>query len=222
MQALQLKIVLKHSRPPIWRRVLVQPDITFWDLHSIIQDLFSWEDYHLHNFERASKRNEDRYFFEIPHENEFRDFMTAIRDPDVPKDYYFDERKEKLSSWLTDEYPVFWYTYDFGDNWEHEIILEKHVDVPAFKLARYINGKRRGMEEDSRPDGLFDCTTVIKAAEKPSSGLWHAIVEDFGEARAKKLVFRAQKEATSEAPKRILFSDPKERYKDAQAMGMFD
>ncbi|MGH7158094.1 MAG: IS1096 element passenger TnpR family protein [Candidatus Saccharimonadales bacterium] len=44
----------------MWRRVLIHPGASFWDLHSTIQDLFGWEDCHLHNFERAYKRNEDR------------------------------------------------------------------------------------------------------------------------------------------------------------------
>lgn len=221
MQALQLKIVLKYSRPPIWRRVLIHPAATFWDLHSVIQDLFGWEDYHLHNFERAWKRNDDRYSFEVPHDDDFREFMTGMRAPGAPRDYYHDERKEKLAGWLTKEYPVFWYTYDFGDNWEHEIKLEKYVEAPEFVIAKYLGGKRRGLEEDSRFEGLSDCTTLIKAKETANE-LWHAIVDDMGEAGADKLTARAQKEAATEAPKRISFSSPAQRYKDNQKMGMFD
>lgn len=221
MQAFQLKITLKYSRPPIWRRVLVRPDATFWDLHSVIQDLFGWEDYHLHNFERAWKRNDDRFFFEVPRDDDFREFMTGMRAPGTPRDYYHDERKEKLADWFTEKYLVFWYTYDFGDNWEHEIKLEKYVEVTGFAIAKYLGGKRHGLEEDSRFEGLSDCTTLIKAKEA-SNELWRAIVEDLGEARANKLITRTQKEATSEAPKRVSFSDPAQRYKDARRMGMFD
>lgn len=218
MQALQLKITLRYSRPPIWRRVLVRPDSTFWELHSIIQDLFGWEDCHLHNFERAWKRNDDRYFFEVPHEDDFHEPMTGMH---VPRDYYYDERKEKLADWLTEKHPVFWYTYDFGDDWEHEITLEKYVDIPTFAFAKYLGGKRRGLEEDSRPEGLSDCTILIKAEDTPND-LWQAIVEDLGKRGAEKLIANARKEAVSEAPKRISFSDPVERYKYAKEMGMFD
>lgn len=161
----------------------------------------------MHSFERAWKRNDDRYFFEIPHKDGFREFMDGMRVPGAPRDYRYDERKEKLSDWLTSEHSVFWYTYDFGDSWEHEIKLEKHVNVPAFKLAKYLGGKRRGLEEDSRPEGLSDCTTLIKANET-SSELWHAIAEDLGKTGADKLIASARKEAASEAPKRVSFSDP--------------
>ena len=47
---LQLKITLKEIKPPIWRRVLVSDQITLSDLHHVIQAVFGWEDYYLHEF----------------------------------------------------------------------------------------------------------------------------------------------------------------------------
>jgi len=222
---MQLKITLRYSRPPIWRRVLIRPGASFWDLHSIIQDLFGWEDCHLHNFERAYKRSEDRHIFEIPHPEDFRNPVRELGwmfDPTMPKDYRHDERKERVSDWLTAEHPHLWYTYDFGDSWEHEITLEKVIDANPFTHAKYLGGKRRGLEEDSRPHSLPDCTTIIKAANKPDSELWQAILRNEGKARAEKLLARAEQEAASKAPRQIRFTGPKERYKAARAMGMFD
>lgn len=37
--AYQLKVSLKKAKPPIWRRILVQDDITLHGLHQIIQAL---------------------------------------------------------------------------------------------------------------------------------------------------------------------------------------
>ena len=51
MGAYQFKIVIKGSKPPIWRRVLVPQGITFEQLHQIIQAVFCWSDYHLYEFE---------------------------------------------------------------------------------------------------------------------------------------------------------------------------
>lgn len=51
MGAYQLKITIKGSKPPIWRRVMVPDQITFGDLHEIIQTVFCWRDYHIHEFE---------------------------------------------------------------------------------------------------------------------------------------------------------------------------
>jgi hypothetical protein len=122
---------------------------------------------------------------------------------------------------LTKEYSIFWYTYDFGDNWEHEIKLEEYVEASDFAIAKYLGGKRRGLKEDSRSEGLSDCTTLIKAKET-SSELWNAILDDMGKTGANKLIVRAQKEAATEAPKRISFSSPVQRYNDDQGIGMFD
>ena len=47
----QFKITLKGIKPPIWRRIQVPENYTFWDLHVAIQDSMGWEDYHLHEFE---------------------------------------------------------------------------------------------------------------------------------------------------------------------------
>ncbi|QTE21654.1 plasmid pRiA4b ORF-3 family protein [Polaribacter cellanae] len=50
-EIVQLKITLKHSKPPIWRRILVEKDMTFEGLHNIIQDVMGWENYHLYEFQ---------------------------------------------------------------------------------------------------------------------------------------------------------------------------
>lgn len=52
-----IKIILDNTHPPVWRRVIVPEKITFADLHEIIQILFGWDDYHLHDFQIPSKRH---------------------------------------------------------------------------------------------------------------------------------------------------------------------
>lgn len=46
----QLKITLKWSEPPIWRRVVVRADMTLDRLHDVIQIGMGWTDSHLHQF----------------------------------------------------------------------------------------------------------------------------------------------------------------------------
>ena len=50
----QFKITLRGIRPPIWRRIQVPDNYTFWDLHVAIQDAMGWFDAHLHAFEVAN------------------------------------------------------------------------------------------------------------------------------------------------------------------------
>lgn len=46
----QFKIILKNSKPPIWRKIRVPENYSFWDLHVAIQDAMGWADCHLHEF----------------------------------------------------------------------------------------------------------------------------------------------------------------------------
>jgi hypothetical protein len=229
MKGLQLKITLRDSYPPIWRRVLIKTECSFWDLHSAIQDLFGWEDCHLHSFETASKVNEDRYVLEVldvDPTSEIEHF-GAPKPQKYPyaRNYYCDERAEKLGEWLTAERKKVRYIYDFGDYWVHEILLEKIVDIneSEFRFAQYLGGRRGGLEEDSRSESLLDCTSIIKAAENPGGEHWKAIVDYFGSSqKAKKYLAKATKISRSPAPVDITFSDPVQRYKDDDAIGMFD
>jgi hypothetical protein len=43
---LQLKVTLEESRPPIWRRIQLLDNSTFFNLHNAIQNAMGWEDYH--------------------------------------------------------------------------------------------------------------------------------------------------------------------------------
>jgi len=49
-KVVKMEIVLELGDYEIWRRVIVPYSITFTELHDIIQTLFHWQDYHLHEF----------------------------------------------------------------------------------------------------------------------------------------------------------------------------
>jgi hypothetical protein len=102
---LQLKISLCDSKPSIWRRIIVKNTITFHKLHEILQVVMGWDNYHLYDF----ILNEQRF---------------TLPDPDWD-DKVIDSRKVKLQILKLKQ--KFYYTYDFGDCWEHQIILEKFL-----------------------------------------------------------------------------------------------
>jgi hypothetical protein len=105
----QIKIkLLGVTKPPVWRRVQLRADTPLDQLHEILQAALGWENYHLHAFSIG--------------EEEF-----GPRDPDLALDLA-DERKVTLGE-LTDIGARFRYTYDFGDNWEHEILVEDLLDT---------------------------------------------------------------------------------------------
>ncbi len=139
----QLKILLQHTSPPVWRRILVHQDMMLSDLHETIQVAFEWFDSHLHCFE-ARRTNgvsltNRNLSIGINHE-QLQDLV----------DYDYDEEEEKLSNWLIKEKDKLVYVYDFGDDWRHEIVLEKIMDPMDGMAYPYCVKVMRGpVEEDS-------------------------------------------------------------------------
>jgi hypothetical protein len=102
-RTLQLRVTLKNIKPAIWRRVLVPSDLTFDKLHLVLQAVMGWQNYHLHLFTIHGQK-------------------LGIPDPDdhVP---LVDERKHRAGA-LVHKGTTFECEYDFGDGWEHEIVVE--------------------------------------------------------------------------------------------------
>jgi hypothetical protein len=119
----QLKVTLKGSKPPIWRRLQVPSDLSLAELHHVIQISFGWDDSHLHAFETRHGR------FGQP------GFLDGAGD----------ERRVALSQVAAPKGKIS-YTYDFGDDWAHDVLVEKTTEpVPT---ARCIGGRRAAPPED--------------------------------------------------------------------------
>lgn len=124
---IKLKITLQGIRPPIWRRLLVPAAMTLRDLHDVIQTAMGWMDGHLHDFDVAGDRYGNPATTDEV-ENEARLTLAKIRNAGVAR---------------------FKYTYDFGDDWEHLIVIEG--TVPRVEGQHYpacIAGKRACPPED--------------------------------------------------------------------------
>ncbi len=52
----QLKVTLRYTRPPIWRRLLVPAGLTLADFHDVLQEAMGWDNSHLHEFRIGQKR----------------------------------------------------------------------------------------------------------------------------------------------------------------------
>jgi hypothetical protein len=99
-----IKITLRHvSRPPVWRRVVIPADATFRDLHIVIQLAMGWEDDHLYRF-GGDRRG------------------PGPRAPEIGRGA---DRRVFLSQVLTRPGDQVSYLYDFGDDWEHDLLLEE-------------------------------------------------------------------------------------------------
>ena len=112
---LRLKITLENFEPAIWRRVEVNDDLSFYQLHRVIQQAMGWEDCHLHEFEVARQRVGTA---------SADDAMFMIRDVLIP------ERSTRLFE-LLEGRRKFRYWYDFGDDWWHTVVIEKRLPPEA-------------------------------------------------------------------------------------------
>lgn len=133
MAILQLKIELGGITPKIWRRFLVKDNITFHGLHTIIQEVMGWENYHLYSFNIGGVR------IEMPDEGGDQEYESK------------NSKKVKLFYYVTKEKQKFHYEYDFGDSWEHEIVVENILDsLPkgVQQVPYCIEGERACPPED--------------------------------------------------------------------------
>ncbi|MEW6427833.1 MAG: plasmid pRiA4b ORF-3 family protein [Thermodesulfobacteriota bacterium] len=125
----QLKITLRGSKPPIWRRVLVPGSFSLAKLHRVIQLAMGWSDSHLHQFDIGG------HGYGIPHPD---DWVQVA-----------DERRQILGRLGLKEKNKFFYQYDFGDDWQHAITVEKILEPAAEgKYPICTGGKRACPPED--------------------------------------------------------------------------
>lgn len=145
----QLKATILETSPPVWRRVLVPADVTLDGLHEIVQAAFGWWNYHLHEFEIGRSR-------------------YGVPDPDDDWDPPLDERDVRLDSVAT-EGSRFRYTYDFGDDWGHQIVVEKVFPAdPTLQVPACVDGRRACPPEDcGGPWGYQELLTILGDPDHP-------------------------------------------------------
>ena len=131
----QFRIELQEIKPPIWRRIQVPETYTFWDLHVAIQDSMGWTDSHLHEFAIRNPKTRRTINIGFPDE----DFGRK-----VSKGW-----KKLIADFFSPQNPEAGYTYDFGDDWQHIVILEAILPRQAgVKYPLCLAGERSCPPED--------------------------------------------------------------------------
>lgn len=181
----QFKISLLHVGVPVWRRIQVNSHTTFRELHEVIQISFDWYNSHLHNFSIRKSNGEQIQNIFIEPDNEYQGpnsndgwggFVSFTKQ--------LNEEEETLDKWFKKEKDRIVYMYDFGDDWEHEVVLEKILEVDS--TAHYpicLKAKNDAPEEDSRGELIDGDYSLINPDAKE-------IVEDINDAFRKKFKFR--------------------------------
>lgn len=145
----QLKISLKGIKPPIWRKIHVLSSTNLQKLHCIVQEAMGWSDCHLHQFTIEG---------------------VEYGEPQPDDDFNVsDEKKARLAQVVRGEKFKFLYSYDFGDGWEHEILVEKVLPrKPEVIYPICLQGKRACPPEDcGGPWGYTDFLEAIQNSSHP-------------------------------------------------------
>jgi hypothetical protein len=141
----QVKVGLRGAKPPIWRRLEVPADVDLAELHTILQVAFDWDDSHLHVFETPYGR-----------------FGIADRDLD-----HRAEESVTLGQVAPGVGSKLRYTYDFGDDWEHEILVEKVLEADgATTYPRCTGGRRAAPPEDC--GGVWGYDHLLRVLKDPA------------------------------------------------------
>ena len=148
----RLKATIGNIRPPVWRRIEVPGNVSFAGLHDVLQTAFGWTDSHLHQFVVGRLR------FGVPDPDD-GDWGPPVRD----------ERRARLQEIVDDGVKSFVYEYDFGDGWEHRILVEKtSAAEPGVAYPRCTAGRRACPPEDcGGPWGYAHLLEVLTDPDHP-------------------------------------------------------
>jgi len=160
----QIQIALKRFKPKIWRRLLIPSDLLLSDFHKVIQTSMGWTNSHLHQFIK------NRTFYTVKmQDDDLWDEMDNV-----------DYKEMKISDLLKKEKDKIVYEYDFGDGWEHDIILEKIL--PPDNNTKHpicLTGKMNCPPEDC--GGIWGYSDMLEILKDPDHEEYESYIEWLGE-----------------------------------------
>ena len=194
---LEFQILLREIEPSVWRRIEVPASYSFWDLHVAIQDVMGWQDYHLHAFRVRNRATGQLDQIGIPNEDRFEDEPEFLAGWVVPVADYLSQPGDSAV-----------YEYDFGDGWEHHLILDAVQRRRAgVRYPRCLAGGRACPPEDcGGPGGYAEFLETIADPDHEE----HASTLAWVGGRFNPEAFDCR---------RVRFADPKRRWRIAFAGG---
>ncbi|MFF0465925.1 plasmid pRiA4b ORF-3 family protein [Micromonospora zamorensis] len=158
-QIFQLKMSLAGVRPPVWRRVLVPAGYTLDRLHRVVQHAMGWRDCHLHSFE-----------------------IDAVQygDPDPDGELALHDELDVRLDAVLGKGSRFSYTYDFGDWWEHDLVVEDALTAdPDERCPVCLDGERACPPEGVGGPLGYQALLVALADEDGPVDPRHATLRDW-------------------------------------------
>ena len=138
----QLKIKILDAKPPIWRRVQVRANCSFWDLHIVLVTAFDWSDLQKHYFRIIDPNNKKHII---------KSYLDDYEDNIFPLSWSIEIKKY----FLNDKYKIY-YVYGTDEDTVHQITLEKTIYKKlTIKYPICTAGKGIPYEDDSEEESLI-------------------------------------------------------------------
>ena len=143
-----IKVTLLGTSPPVWRRILVPRDITLRQLHRTLQTVMGWTNSHLHQFVLPRQK--------------FSDAIYRVGTKVV------NENRTELGELMGTVGARLLYEYDFGDGWQHELVLEEVLLGDESFQQMCVAGKQCCPPEDcGGPQGFAELLNALGDANHP-------------------------------------------------------
>lgn len=156
MKAYQLKIMIKNSKPPIWRRVIVPAGLSFCQLELVLNESMGWTGSHLSSCEFRGGIYKGASSVQI--EEPFEDSLTTDT---------LDARSTIIDDFF-DKVERFYYIYDFGDWWEHQVTIEKVIQDYPHNYPQVVKMKGDTPPEDCGGiDGYYELLRILDDSKDP-------------------------------------------------------
>lgn len=196
----QFKIILRGYTPNIWRRIQVPKYYTFWDLHVAIQDAMGWEDTRLHQFEMTNPMTEELDVIGIPL---IPDELDGTAFELEPTGTVVSEKAAKIANYFESPSDKALYEYDFGDVWQHLVVLEKISEaIVGIQYPQCLDGRMACPPEFVR--GVAGYRKFLKILSNPQHKEYKKNVE--------MLVATGRLNQPNFNPKLVKFDNPNERW----------
>jgi len=140
VRGFRVRLDLHGAKPPVWRRLELPGDLTLPRVHDVIQASMGWTNSHLHRF----RTGRDRYSPHFVTHFDVEEGDDGTLEDDVRLDQLVAEKDDEL-----------WYEYDFGDGWDHSLVVEEVLEEPP-TTAHCVGGRMACPPEDCGGIGGYD------------------------------------------------------------------
>jgi hypothetical protein len=170
-KAFDLTVRLELLGEDAIRKIRVSANMSFLQLHFVLQNAFNWQNFHLHSFRMYDKGT-----------------RTYTRRPAVEllmrRRSFLDDLEAELSSkvklWkYLPRFKKIHYFYDFGDNWHHRITVDQVIENCTDELPMLLSGQGAAPIEDlGGPQGFADFLSIINDPKDKDYEYFRELVEE--------------------------------------------